>query len=199
MVAQLLRLTDDVPGETAECGVLLGATSFLICAANARHARTHHLFDSFEGLSKPGADDGDHWSEGALAVSEDDVRRMLGGFEHVEYHAGWIPTRFDDVADRTFAFVHVDVDLYEPTRDSVAFFYPRLAEGGILVCDDYGQATCPGATRAVDEVLEGCPESMLAMPDGGGFLIKGRAAGERDWAAVAARLPRADRRERGDG
>ena len=33
---------------------------------------------------------------------------------------GWIPTRFQEVADRHFAFVHIDVDLYEPTRDSLA-------------------------------------------------------------------------------
>lgn len=198
MVAQLLRLVDDVPGDTAECGVLLGATSFLICAANEPRARVHHLFDSFEGLSRPGERDGGHWDEGVLAVAEDDVRRMLGGFERVEYHAGWIPTRFADVEDRKFAFVHVDVDLYEPTRDSVAFFYPRLAEGGILVCDDYGQSTCPGATRAVDEVLAGCPEAMLAMPDGGGFLIKGRAVGEGAWGAATARLPGVGRRENGD-
>lgn len=189
MVGQLLRLVDDVPGETAECGVLLGATSFLICAANEKRSRVHHVFDSFEGLSRPGGRDGAHWDAGALAVAEDEVRRMLAGFERVEYHAGWIPTRFPEVEDRRFSFVHVDVDLYEPTRDSVAFFYPRLADGGILVCDDYGQSTCPGATRAVDEVLAGRPESMLAMPDGGGFLIKGRAVGEPGWGAAGARFP----------
>ena len=156
------------------------------------------LFDSFEGLSTPAERDGDHWAAGALAVSEDVVRKMLGRFDLVEYHAGWIPTRFDDVADREFAFVHIDVDLYEPTRDSVAFFYPRMTDGGILVCDDYGQATCPGATRAVDEVLEGRPESMLPMPDGGGFLIKGRAVGDRSWDAALANLPDIPVREPGD-
>jgi len=38
--------------------------------------------------------------------------------------------------DKTFLFVHVDVDLYEPTRDSIAFFYPRMNLGAVSLCDD---------------------------------------------------------------
>ena len=87
---------------------------------------------------------------------------------------GWIPSRFDEVSHRRFAFVHIDVDLYEPTRDSIAFFYSRLSEGGILLIDDYGFSTCPGATRAVDEA--GLSHTMIALSDGGGFLIKGLSA-----------------------
>ena len=49
-----------------------------------------------------------------------------------------IPTRFDEVADRSFCFVHVDVDLFEPTRESIAFFYPRMVPGGVMLFDDYG-------------------------------------------------------------
>src|ERR1700730_11117179 len=32
MVYQLLRATQEVPGDTAECGVFQGATSYIICA-----------------------------------------------------------------------------------------------------------------------------------------------------------------------
>jgi hypothetical protein len=69
----------------------------------------------------------------------------------------------------------VDVDLYEPTRDSIRFFYDRLNPGGILVCDDYLFMTCPGATEAIDEFLADKPEKMLGLPGGGGFFIKGCA------------------------
>ena len=88
---------------------------------------------------------------------------------------GWIPCRFGEIADRRFAFVHIDVDLYEPTRDALEFFYPRLNEGAVLVVDDYGFTSCPGATRAAEEVTGPLAEKMIALPDGGGFLIKGRA------------------------
>jgi hypothetical protein len=88
---------------------------------------------------------------------------------------GVIPDRFREVEDRRFSFVHVDVDLYEPIRDSIRFFYDRLNAGGVLLCDDYGFLACPGATLAVDEYLASKPEAVVALSSGGGFLVKGTA------------------------
>jgi predicted O-methyltransferase YrrM len=69
--------------------------------------------------------------------------------------------------------VHIDVDLYNPTKDSLEFFCPRLRPGGIIVCDDYGFSSCPGATAACNEFLADKPEKMIGLSDGGGFLFKG--------------------------
>lgn len=179
-LCQLLRLVDDVAGDTAECGVYAGCSSYLICRANLTAAagpRVHHLFDSFEGLSGRSERDGTHWDVGDLRCELETLRRNLAEFDALELHPGWIPARFPDVLSRTFAFVHIDVDLHQPTHDSVAFFYPRLAPGGILVCDDYGFGTCPGATSAVDEFLADKPEKMVSLSAGGGFLIKGCKTG----------------------
>jgi hypothetical protein len=101
--------------------------------------------------------------------------KFLARFANVQVYRGWIPQRFGEVAARRFSFVHIDVDLYEPTRDSIEFFYPRLAPGAVLVCDDYGIVTCPGATKAIEDFLRDKPEKMLALTDGGGFFIKGVA------------------------
>lgn len=179
-LSQLLRLTADVPGDTAECGVFKGASSYLICSANSRSARErwHFVFDSFEGLSSPTEADGEFWQAGDLTVSEGLVAGNLSEFPNVSLHKGWIPDRFTDVEDRRFSFVHVDVDIMEPTRDSVAFFYPRLNDGGILLCDDYACTTCPGATASIDEYLRDKPEKMLALTAGGGFLVKGSRTGD---------------------
>jgi hypothetical protein len=179
MVWQLLRLTRDVPGDTAECGVFQGAGSWLICAATRGSGRMHHLFDSFEGLSEPAAEDGTYWTAGDLTAGEELVREKLAPFaDQLVFHKGWIPERFADVADKTFSFVHIDVDLAQPTLDSMEFFYPRLAPGGILVCDDYRLITCPGATKAVDSFLADKPEKMLSLDAGSGFIIKGVATAE---------------------
>lgn len=174
MVAQLARLARAVPGDTAECGVFRGASSWLICDGNRETGKTHHVFDSFEGLSTPGVGDGAYWTQGDLACSEEHVREALQEFTEVRYWKGWIPSRFAEVEDRRFSFVHIDVDLEAPTRDSLAFFYSRLNEGAVLVCDDYGFTTCPGATRACDDFLRDTPEKMLSLSGGGGFFIKGR-------------------------
>ncbi len=175
----LARSVARLPGDSAECGVLAGASSYLLCAAMQRPGRVHHVFDSFAGLSEPGAHDvprSEHtfrWHKHDLARSLADVRRNLERFSAVEYHPGWIPERFADVASARFAFVHVDVDLYQPTLDSLAFFYPRLVPGGVLLCDDYGSSACPGAKRAFDEMIADKPEQRVVhLPTGQGFIIK---------------------------
>lgn len=175
MLFQLLRLSSCVPGDTVECGVYKGAGSSLICRFAKQNGldRRHHVFDSFAGLSKPGAKDGAYWGAGDMACDLEVVKARLAGYEGVEFHPGWIPTRWADVATLTFSFVHVDVDLYQPTLDCMTFFYPRLNPGGVLLCDDYGFTSCPGATEAVESFLEDKPERMLALASGGGFLIKG--------------------------
>ncbi len=96
MLSQLLRLIGQVPGDTAECGVYQGASSYLICLANSQseYDRTHFMFDSFEGLSKPDVEDGNHWSAGELACGEDVVRHNLREFSKISLHKGWIPDRF---------------------------------------------------------------------------------------------------------
>jgi hypothetical protein len=148
-----------------------GASSALICAHLAGSGRLHHLFDSFAGLSPPGERDGSFWRAGDLAGSLERVRRRLH-HDFVRFHPGWIPERFPDVADRRFCFVHVDVDLYEPTRAALEFFHPRLSPGGVVLFDDYGFSTCPGARRAVDEFAAGVPERIVEVPTGQAFLIK---------------------------
>lgn len=174
-IYQLIRLTEAVAGDTAECGVFRGATSYLIASFVERspQPKIHHMFDSFEGLSTPGGEDGTHWQLHDLDDSFPSASRVLSGFAKARFYKGWIPTRFPEVTDRTFSFVHIDVDLYQPTRDSIEFFYPRLNPGGILVCDDYGSSVCPGATKAMDEFLRDKPEKMVGLVDCGGFLIKG--------------------------
>lgn len=172
--------TRNLPGDTAECGVLDGASSYLICSArNGTKQTEHHVFDSFEGLSPPRPEDQPssdlafHWAAGDLSVPLEETMRKLSRFDNIAYYKGWIPCRFPEVAERSFAFVHVDVDLYQPTKDAFAFFYPRLVPGGILLCDDYGYHTCPGARRAFDEFAATTPERQVVhLPTGQGFITK---------------------------
>jgi hypothetical protein len=169
---QLLKLMAHVPGDTAECGAYKGASSYLICHRNRGDGRQHHVFDSFAGLSAPGSQDGTYWQNGDLATSEDIIRSNLHEFDFVYYHAGWIPDRFPEVANRRFAFVHIDVDLYQPTLDSLEFFYDRLSPGAIIVCDDYGFTSCPGARKAMDEFFQGKSEEVVSLTTGQAFVIK---------------------------
>jgi O-methyltransferase len=171
LLREILKLCERVPGDTAECGVYEGAGSYLIGGHAARLGRRHHLFDSFEGLSQPETIDGTYWRRGAMSVPEERVRERLKDLDNLHFWRGWIPERFYEVADRRFSFLHIDVDLYQPTLDSIAFFYPRMNRGGLMLFDDYGFATCPGARRAVDEFFVGKPEPIIDLPTGQAFVM----------------------------
>ncbi len=173
-----LRSLKDVPGDVAECGVREGKSSFFLLEADEAE-RDYYLFDSFEGFSDPVA--GKDSLKSAIDPNTgarifdgdfDKVAQSFKGHSNVHLIKGWIPDRFDDVADKTFAFVHVDVDLYQPTLDSFAYFYPRLAPNGILVCDDYGSAHYPGARLAMDEYFADKPETPIELPQGQAFIVK---------------------------
>jgi len=166
-----------IVGDTAEAGVRFGKSSFFILHGLADRTRPHHLCDSFEGLSTPGEIDADRgfrreqWKAGDLAVDENVAREKLRDFPQCVFHRGWIPDCFAGLEDKRFALVHVDVDLYEPTRDAFAFFYPRMTPGGVMVCDDYGLATCPGARKAIDEFFADKPNAPIELPSGQALIV----------------------------
>ena len=143
-----------------------------LAAESSGKGRSMHLFDSFEGLPEPSIVDGGYWHAGDLACSEDIARGNLACFGDIEFYRGWIPSRFPDVADRRFCFVHIDVDLYRPTHESLEFFFPRLYPGGMLVCDDYGFDSCPGARRALDDFFADRRVRIIHLPTGQGVIIK---------------------------
>jgi tetratricopeptide (TPR) repeat protein len=154
----LLRLFEralPLDGDIAECGCWRGLSSYLMCrrlqiADSEFTGLGYHIFDSFHGLARPGREDSVSPSvEGKFAVTLHEVRENLREFPDIEFHPGWIPETFPGLPERRYRFIHVDVDLFEPTRSSLEYFLPRLVSGGVIVCDDYNWA---GAKRAVDEV-----------------------------------------------
>lgn len=170
-VLQFLKLIKRLSWDTAECWVFRGATSYLILE-NIDIKKTHHIFDSFEWLSKPSSIDWEYWDESNLSAGEDIVKENLKKFNNTKYYKWWIPTKFNEVSDVVFSFVHIDVDLYEPTKDSLEFFYPRLEKWWIIICDDYGFITCPWARKAMDEYVDENGLEILELTTGQGVIIK---------------------------
>jgi O-methyltransferase len=168
----------NVEGDTADIGVRFGTSSFFILRGIDAPARQHHMFDSFEGLSEPtpednAADKQTAWQKGHLLAEEEVTKSNLHMYaDRCHYYKGWIPARFAEVKDRRFAFVHIDVDLYQPTRDTLEFFYPRVNPGGVMVCDDYGSTLCHGARKAMDEFMADKPESLFQIPTGQALVVK---------------------------
>lgn len=166
-----------IAGDSVECGVRYGKSSYFILHGLRDAQRPHHLCDSFAGLSAPTAADTanggrrDVWRAGDLSVNEPVVQTNLKDFPQCQFHRGWIPACFAGLEANKFALVHVDVDLYEPTLAAFEFFYPRLVPGGMMVCDDYGFASCPGARKAVDEYFSGRPDALIELPSGQALIF----------------------------
>ncbi len=159
-------------GEFWECGVYKGGTAMLLAQvlASRDNPPTLRLFDTFAGL--PDADPTrDFHKQGefgdtAQADVAARVAAMAGGRDFARIHAGRIPQTLAGLDDSRIAFAHVDVDLYESVLDCCRFIYPRLLAGGVMLFDDYGFRSCPGARKAVDEFFADKPEAVLVLPTG---------------------------------
>ena len=179
VLVQLAESVRKLRGSTVECGGWLGVGSALICRAlegSCSGDDAHFVFDSFEGLPAPGLNDrvkfGQWWTRGDLKTDTSSIDKLLRPFPHARVEVGWIPDRFAEVGERSFRLVHIDVDLYEPTRDSIAFFFPRLVPGGVLLFDDHGIVSCPGARKAAVEYFDDLGIPIVELPTGQAFVIK---------------------------
>jgi hypothetical protein len=175
----LAKSIKNIDGDIVECGVLRGHSSYLMLYANINNDKIFHGFDSFEGLSKPVEEDkvknsySYEWKQYDLSTPEEVAIRNLEIFKNrVHLYKGWIPERFEEVKHKKFSIVHIDVDLYQPTLDSIKFFWDKINIGGVLICDDYGSELCPGAKLAMDNFFNSISMSVIHLPSGQGLVFK---------------------------
>ena len=137
----------------------------------------HYGFDAFSGLPEPGTVDqiasgAKGWAAGDLMHDGTLAHAAFAPFPQAELRVGWIPQTFAGMENERFRFVHIDVDLFEPTRDSIEFFFPRLVTGGVILLDDHGLTTCPGARKAALDYFAPTGEMVVDLPTGQGLVIK---------------------------
>jgi SAM-dependent methyltransferase len=162
----------NLPGDYWECGVFKGGTAIMLAQIVAPSGKQLHLFDTFNGM--PDTDPSlDLHRKGDFSDNDlDAVRQRFGSAPHVEFHPGYIPQTFEGLESAHIAFAHIDVDIHQSVMDCCKFIYPRLADGGCMVFDDYGFPTCPGARAAVDAFFADKPERPLVLPTGQAIVTK---------------------------
>jgi O-methyltransferase len=171
----------------AECGCFKGHSTYIISSILQQYKfeKNFFIFDSFEGGLSSYSDQDRIIKDRTISIDEENVRRkkfsnnyidflnLIKPFEFTKVFNGWIPNDFHNIENYQFQFVHLDVDLYQPTYDSLNFFFPRLVKGGIIICDDYNFLDFPGAKIAWDEYFEDKDYSFsYEVPLGSKFLIK---------------------------
>ena len=159
LVANEIR-ENNISGSVSELGVFRGEFAKLINLAFPD--RKFYLFDTFEGF-----DEKDVKIEGNIKVNTGDfsktnVEVVLNKMKYRDnciIKKGYFPQTAEDVDD-TFAFVSIDVDLYEPTYKGLCYFYPRLSRGGYIFIHDYNDGT--RYTRVKEAVKKYCFDNGIA-------------------------------------
>lgn len=164
---------NEIPGAIVECGVWRGGSVMAVALTLLRLGvsdRDLYLFDTFEGMTAPGAEDVKHTGEPAADLLADpvageeikaaapleDVRSTLLGLgyprERILFVQGPVEETLPGAAPAEIALLRLDTDWYASTKHELVHLYPRLSRGGVLIVDDY--AYWLGARRAVDEYIE---------------------------------------------
>jgi len=157
---QLARKSANVDGAVVSLGAGEGGAAVLMMDGAGADGRDVWLFDTWEGIPAPGAHDGDkaHAKYAAkkgewLRFSMDNAAVTLGnaGLVAACLVKGRIEATVADAAQiiGAIAVLHIDVDWYVPTRAALDALYDLVADGGVIICDDYGH--WQGTRKAVDE------------------------------------------------
>jgi len=158
MIYSAVKRTGKLSGDAAEVGVYRGGSAKVIC--QAKGDRNLHLFDTFEGLPHDSEVDW-FFSKGDYSANYEEVKREFAKEKNVHLYKGLFPDTAGPVSDRTFSFVHLDVDLYSSTLACLSFFYDRMEKGGIIISHDYGFHE--GVKKAFTEFFEDKPEVVVPL------------------------------------
>ncbi len=171
----------------AECGCWKGHSSYgiSILLEQYKFNKKFFIFDSFEGgLSNKTKNDVNmkRYIQNKDEIMKqknyfyskfEDVKDLMQPFNFVKIYKGWVPDVFKEIKEEKFSFVHIDLDLYDPTLKSIEFFFNKLTYGGIIICDDYNSSDFPGAKLAIDNFIKDKKFSLFyEVPLGGCIIIK---------------------------
>ena len=141
--------SEQVEGDYAEFGVYTGRTFVeawrIANELGEAGTRRFFAFDSFEGLPETvGVDDTGRWSEGEFRFGRKDfearLRRARVPGDHVHIVEGFYDQSLaapEGIPLDKVAIAWVDCDLYASTVPVLGYLTTRLANGSILLFDDW--------------------------------------------------------------
>ncbi len=152
---------NDIEGTIVECGTWNGGYALLMnkISEDVGKKRDVWLFDSFKGLPAPQEVDknkrGFLAKRGAARGAEAVLRTAFQHVDQGRVHVveGWFEDTFSEVLPKIgkIAYVHLDADLYEPTKFCLEKLWPLLSYGALVIIDDYSYYQ--GCKKAVDDFL----------------------------------------------
>lgn len=176
---ELFKRIIDLPGEIIEFGVFKGVSLLrfamlrnLLSSENAKKIVGFDTFDKFPETKNPV--DAKHTMDfineaGNQSISTDALYETLewrGVNKNIELIRGDISYTLPEYVklhpELKVALLHIDVDLYEPSKVILELLYSKVVPNGVIILDDY--ATFGGETIAVDEFFKGKEVEIKKFP-----------------------------------
>lgn len=148
-----------IPGAVAEAGVYKGDTAKYLNEIFSE--KKLYLFDTFDSFNK------DVMSQEKAGVSESfvnafkdtSVELVLSKMKYPQnciIKKGVFPDTTEGLQDEKWAFVSLDMDLYESTYQGLSYFYPRMQKNGYIIIHDClhhqeNEGNAMPAGKAVDQ------------------------------------------------
>jgi len=179
------KSVSNLSGNILEVGVFKGFSALLLKKLEDElnlSIKKDNLFliDSFEGLSEINEEDivnnekNYQHQQGHFNVNFNDIKNLFRNYENVHLLKGWIPKIFNSLnKENLYKFVHIDVDLYEPTLTTLNYVFDKVVVGGVIITDDFDSNAFPGNRKAWQKFfIEKNILSSIALPSGQAVYIK---------------------------
>lgn len=148
----------EVPGAVVECGCHAGISTLFMKTVMMFYGeqRELHVYDSFEGLPEPTAEDladtvANPRGKGACKAQLADFKSNWQGVELPHIHVGWFEDTLPAKLPPQICFAFLDGDFYESIRVSLEEVWPRIVAGGFVVVHDFSNSDFPGVAKACNQ------------------------------------------------
>ncbi len=166
---EIFKKTIKVPGEIVECGVFKGNSllRFLIFRdlifRNKKLKKHLYGFDVFgkfpkQNNNKDNKFANSHNKKIGFGINYKKIKSNLKKkkFKNFTLIHGKIENTLNPFLKKNrnikISFLHLDLDVYQPTMMALRNLYDKLSKGGIVLIDDYGQVD--GATKATKDFFK---------------------------------------------
>lgn len=186
---EFFKQTSTVRGEIVEFGIFKGNSFFrwikfrdLLEQTGSRKVIGFDIFGDFPEAGfeedKQKRDAFVAETNGGKSISLEEINELLtkqGLNKNVEIVKGDILKTLDEYLTANphlkISLLHIDVDLYEPTKHVLEKLYDKVTKGGIIIFDDYGAFA--GTNKAVDDFFKGNAEiKKLPYSNAISYIVK---------------------------
>jgi Macrocin-O-methyltransferase (TylF) len=186
---EFFKQTSTVRGEIVEFGIFKGNSFFrwikfrdLLEQTNSRKVIGFDIFGDFPEANfdedKEKRDAFVAETNGGKSISLEEINQLLtqqGLNKNVDIIKGDILITLDEYLEKNphlkISLLHIDVDLYEPSKLILEKLYNKVTKGGIIIFDDYGAFA--GTNKAVDDFFENKAEiKKLSFSHAISYIVK---------------------------